>query len=280
MPFAQPMRLRLSSLLFAGLCCLAAMPATAHEFWLQARPSLLPAGGVSELTLRVGENFDGELTPFVDERTVALRHYAAGAVTDLASRLPRRTAVPRLAVPVAPGTSLIAFDSQPITFSLSADRFHAYLHDEGLDHVIEQRKAAGKDTTPGRERYRRHVKALLRAGDVSDGTYALRTGQRMEITPLSDPFAAAPGATLRLKLTFDGKPLSGVLVKGWHRHRDQSQLLIIRARTDAGGEVALSLPYAGDWMVSAVHMQPAEGTANADWDSFWGNLTFTLPGAP
>ena len=274
------MRLCLPSLLFAGLCCLAALPACAHEFWLQARPSLLAAGGVSELTLRVGENFDGELTPFVDERTLALRHYAAGKVTDLAARLPRRTAVPGLAVPLAAGTSLIAFDSQPITFSLSADKFHAYLHDEGLDHVIEQRKAAGKDATPGRERYRRHVKALLRAGEMSDGTYALRTGQRMEITPLSDPFAAVPGATLRLKLSFDGKPLSGVLVKGWHRHRDQSQLLIIRARADAAGEVALSLPYAGEWMVSAVHMQPAQGTADADWDSFWGNLTFTLPGAP
>lgn len=273
------MRQRLSSLLFAGLSCLGALPVAAHEFWLQASPSMLAAGGASELTLRVGENFDGEQTPFVDERTVALRHYVAGTVTDLAARLPRRTAVPKLLVPLAAGTSLITFDSQPIEFSLSADTFHAYLHEEGLDHIIEQRKAAGKETTPGRERYRRHVKTLLRAGAASDGTYALRTGQRMEITPLSDPFAAAPGATLRLKLTFDGKPLPDVLIKGWHRHRDQSQLLIIRARTDAAGEVGLSLPYGGEWMVSAVHMQAAQGTANADWDSFWGNLTFTLPGA-
>lgn len=269
------MRPRLSCLLFAGLSCLAALPAAAHEFWLQASPSLAAAGSPVELTLRVGENFEGELTPFVDERTAALRQYAAGAVTDLATRLPRRSALPRLVVPVAEGTNLIAFDSQPITFSLSADRFHAYLHDEGLDHVIEQRRNAGKEAEPGRERYRRHVKTLVRAGAASDGSYALRTGQRMEITPLSDPFAAAPGATLRFRLTFDGKPLPDVLVKAWHKH--QSQLLIIRTRSDAQGEVALSLPYAGDWMVSAVHMLPAQGAANADWDSFWGNLSFALP---
>jgi hypothetical protein len=30
-------------------------------------------------------------------------------------------------------------------------------------------------------------------------------------------------------------------------------------------------------MVSVVHMIPARGVANADWDSFWGNLTFALP---
>lgn len=272
------MRHRLSSLLFAGLSCLAALPVAAHEFWLQASPSMLAAGGASELTLQVGENFDGEQTPFVDERTAALRHYAAGAVNDLAKRLPRRTALPGLLVPLAAGTNLIAFDSQPIEFSLSADTFHAYLHEEGLDHVIEQRKAAGKEAAPGRERYRRHVKTLLRAGGASDGTYALRTGQRFEITPLSDPFAAAAGATLQFRLTFDNQPLRDVLVKGWHK-RD-AQLLIIRTRSNAAGEVALSLPYAGDWMVSAVHMLPARGTANADWDSFWGNLTFTLPPSP
>lgn len=236
------------------------------------------AGAASTITLQVGENFEGEQTPFVDERTAALRHYAAGAVTDLAARLPRRTPLEKLDVPIAgAGTHLLAFDSQPIEFTLAADKFSAYLHEEGLDHIIELRKTAGQDAMPGRERYRRHVKALLRAGGASDGSYALRTGQRFEITPLSDPYAAAPGATLRFRLAFDSKPLQGVLVKAWHKRG--AQLLIIRTRSDAAGEVSVSLPYAGDWMVSAVHMIAAQGAANADWDSFWGNLTFTLPEA-
>lgn len=250
--------------------------ACSHELWVQAQPFMPEAGGSASISLKVGENFDGESTPLVDERTAALRHFSAGSVLDLMPRLPRKTALPRLDVPMAsPGLHLLAYDSQPITFSLPADKFHAYLREEGLDKVIEQRTATGKAAQPGRERYRRNVKALLRAGGVSDATYAVSTGQRLDIRPLSDPYAAKPGATLRFRLMFDDRPLAGALVKGWHKQ--ESQLLLIKARTDAAGEVSLSLPYAGDWMVSVVHMIPARGVANADWDSFWGNLTFALP---
>lgn len=269
------MRIPLHTGLLAILIAFAPL-AFGHEFWLQAQPYTLDPGGSAAISLEVGENFDGEPTPLVDERTSALRHFSAGTVVDLVPRLPRRTALPRLELPMSSaGLHLIAFDSQPITFSLPADKFQAYLHDEGLDYVIDQRKAAGKAAEPGRERYRRNVKTLLRAGGVSDSTYAIATGQRLEITPLSDPYAAAPGATLRFRLTFENRPLAGALVKGWHKH--DAQLLLIKARTDAAGEVELSLPYAGVWMVSVVHMIPAVNAPNADWDSFWGNLTFFLP---
>lgn len=270
------MRLALNRTLFPALLAFLTMPAWSHEFWLQSQPYTPNVDTTAAITLKVGENFEGDLTPFVDERTSTLRHYANGAVTDLSSKLPRRTAVPRLDLKITtPGLHLVAFDSQPIDISLPADKFHAYLHDEGLDHVIEQRTANGKAAVPGRERYRRFVKTLLKAGDASDETYAVTTGQRLEIIPLSDPYKAAVGATLRFHLNFESRPLKDVLVKAWHKH--DNQLLIIKARTDAAGDVALGLPYAGVWMVSVVHMIPAEGTKNADWDSFWGNLTFMLP---
>jgi hypothetical protein len=270
------MRTCLQPGLLATLLTVLAPLACGHEFWLQAQPFMPETGGNAVISLWVGENFDGELTPLVDERTSALRHFSSGSVVNLMPRLPRRTALPRLEVPMtSAGLHLIAFDSQPITFSLPADKFHAYLHDEGLDQVIEQRSAAGKAAEPGRERYQRHVKALLRTGDVSEGNYAVVTGQRLEITPLSNPYAATPGATLRFRLTFDQRPLAGALVKGWHKH--ENQLLLIKAKTDAAGEVSLSLPYAGEWMVSVVHMIPAQNAPNADWDSFWGSLTFALP---
>lgn len=271
------MRLAIPKSLLPALLTLLTIPAWSHEFWLQSQPYTPNLNTTTSITLKVGENFEGDPTPFVDERTSTLRQYANKTVTDLSSKLPRRTPIPRLDINITtPGLHLIAFDSQPIDISLPADKFHAYLHDEGLDNVIEQRTANGKAATPGRERYRRHVKTLVKAGDASeDNTYATKTGQRLEIIPLSDPYKAAPGTTLRFHLNFESQPLKGALVKAWHKH--DNQLLIIKARTDAAGEVALSLPYAGEWMVSVVHMIPATGTKNADWDSFWGNITFMLP---
>src|SRR6478609_11013762 len=118
-PPAAPMRISLQTGLLAIVLTVLAPLADGHEFWLEAQPFTVETGASTAISLRVGENFDGELTPLVDERTAALRHYSAGSVVDLMPRLPHRTALPRLEVPInSAGLHLIAFDSQPITFSL------------------------------------------------------------------------------------------------------------------------------------------------------------------
>ena len=83
-----------------------------------------------------------------------------------------------------------------------------------------------------------------------------------------------PGDALGLQVLFDDKPLAGALVKAWNRQGGQT--LIIRAKTSVDGKATFSLPYAGGWMVSVVHMVPAKGAKDIDWDSLWGNLSFTL----
>jgi hypothetical protein len=255
---------------------LAALPAAAHEFWLWADPFAGAAGGLSRLTLNVGEYFTGEAIPFGAMQTAAIRHYAAGISANLRDRIPADALLPDLPIRLAQaGTHLIAYDSQPTGITLPADKFHAYLHDEGLDGIIRRREATGRAQTPGRERYRRHVKALLNAGGRTDPAYAVSTGQRLEIVPLADPYAGAAGDALGFRLLFDGKPLAGALAKAWHKRGGQT--LIIRARTGPDGKVEFDLPYAGPWMVSVVHMIPVTGSAEVDWDSFWGNLTFELP---
>jgi len=68
--------------------------------------------------------------------------------------------------------------------------------------------------------------------------------------------------------------LSNALVKAWHRHGDQT--LLIRSTTSSVGQVSFNLPYRGPWMVSVVHMLPAVGVPDVDWDSLWGNLSFSV----
>ena len=80
---------------------------------------------------------------------------------------------------------------------------------------------------------------------------------------------------MRFKLFFDDKPVAGALLRAWHHHDNQT--VSIRALSDANGIVTYSLPYAGPWMISTVHMIAAENTTEADWDSFWGNLMFDVP---
>lgn len=267
-----------------GIFLWVSMPLHAHEFWLEPVAGPVAAGGSARLALRVGEFFEGELLGFSAQQTVALRQYSAAGMRDLQRLLPLRSVVATLDLPVPdPGTYLIAFDSQPNQIALSADRFHAYLHDEGLDFIKAQREANGSADKPGRERYRRHVKTLLRAAGVDpsaatpDMTWATRTGQRLEIVPLANPLALRPLDPLAVQVLFEGKPLAGALLKAWYK-RD-GQTLTVRATTAADGKATLTLPYAGAWMISVVHMVPAVGTRDIDWDSLWGNLSFYLSAA-
>ena len=293
----------------------------AHEFWLAASPMGKPAQGSVKLSISVGEQWRGDKLPFNTDYIAQLRHYACGKTQDLTPLLPGSAGGADFAAPIeCGGTQLFALDSHPNLVTLPADKFTAYLHDEGLDDIIKQREAAGKSATPGRERYRRHVKALLQASgsaarlgktekakkaEKSAGgatNASIQTGQKLEIIPLGDPSSLAAGSSMRFKLLFDGQTLPNRLVKAWHRPTSKAsgkvsgkvsgnetgnetgdQTLIIRGQTDSAGIISFNFPYAGPWMISTVHMVAASSTDAAgampvDWDSYWGNLTFSLPG--
>ncbi len=271
-----------------GCLCGPAQCLQAHEFWFTPIASPRAVGDTVNLRLEVGEFFTGEAAGFSIGSTQTLRHYPARQpAQDLRPFLPADAPEAEVALALdTPGTHLLAYDSTPQHITLEADKFHAYLHDEGLDFVKTQREQAGTAQLPARERYRRHIKTLIAVGPAPqavqalDPTYALHAGQRLELTPVHNPLALSPGDALAVKILFDKQPLAGALVKAWHKHN--GQLVMIRATTSAEGEVAFNLPYAGDWMVSVVHMIPAvDGEEEGvDWDSFWGNLTFHLPRQP
>jgi len=261
-------------------------PLHAHEYWFKPLPNPLPLGSTAPLVLEVGEYFEGELVGFSAPKAAAFQRFTATGRQNLRALLPTRQPVAELALPLTtPGTHLLAFDSQPINLELPAEKFHAYLHEEGLDFVQRQREAAGVGQTPGRERFRRHIKTLIQVGPATgtpaststEATYAQRVGQRLEVMPLNDPLTLQPGDALGVKVLFDDQPLAGALVRAWHKRAGQT--LIIRATTTLAGVVTFNLPYAGGWMVSVVHMVPAVGVPGIDWDSLWGNLTFSVPQA-
>ena len=252
------------------------LAASAHEFWMRAEPFSPRVGSTAQLFMFVGQYFEGEQVGYVTSHSAMLRHYFAGQVEDLIGLVPADKPIGQVPVAITrAGTHLIAFDSFPSAITIEAGKFDAYLHDEGLDQIVTLRQQQGKSALPGRERFRRITKTLLRAGGIADRTYALRTGQRLELVPLIDPTATVAGRPLRFKLFFDDKPLAGALLRAWHHHDNQT--ISIRAISGADGIVNFTLPYSGSWMISTVHMIAAVDSADIDWDSFWGNLMFEVP---
>lgn len=263
------------------LCLLGFAPVQAHEFWFTPVPNPATVHGHAKLELQVGEYFEGDLAGFSAQGANAFTRHTTMGHEDLMPLLPQAAPVGELQLPLrTAGTHLLVFDSQPRRLELSADKFHAYLHDEGLDFIKALREEAGTADTPGRERFRRHVKTLIQVGpqarsnSPADTTFAMRTGQRLEVMPLNNPLTMAVGSALGIQVLLEGQPLAGALVKAWHKHAGQT--LLIRSTTSSAGKVTFKLPYRGAWMVSVVHMLPANDTPEVDWDSLWGNLSFSL----
>lgn len=259
------------------------MPLTAfsHEFWIRAEQHQLDLNQPTTISLRVGERFEGDLVGFGQQVVRSMQLHRRGDIEDLQARVPMTAQAGFTLALSEAGTQLLAMDTHSFSVELAAPEFERYLKEEGLEHVIALRQAQRTSTQPGRERYRRHLKALFLVSDTSDTSHATRTGQTLEIVPLDDPHTRSPEQPLRLEVLFQGLPLKGGLLKAWHR--DSGQLLMRAVRTDAQGRASVRLPATGRWMLSVVHMVQVNvpvvtgQSSSFDWDSHWASLTFERP---
>ncbi len=98
----------------------------------------------------------------------------------------------------------------------------------------------------------------------------------MEIVPEADPYTLPSGEPLPVRLLFDGKPLANArIVVGSTDARTATQSNLPGVRTDVQGRARLQLGrVGGTHYVHALHMIPAAGRTDVEWESFWATLTF------
>ena len=180
---------------------------------------------------------------------------------------------------------MIAFESSFRAIELPADEFDAYLREEGLDEPLRVRRLARDDgRDPGRELYRRCAKAWIAGRDSARASARASApiGLPLEIVP-----ACAPGArdALPVRVLWNGAPAVNVLVKAWRSPLDDSGPpldpeardstgVAWSGRPNAEGMVVIPTMEDGEWLVSAVRMEPSRDPDVAEWESTWASLTF------
>jgi uncharacterized GH25 family protein len=248
---------------------LAAAAALAHDFWIEPSSFRPPVGSDLAVFLRVGQDFEGEPVPRNPDLIRKFVLVSGGAESPI-DGLPGTDPAGQVRVP-GPGTLWIAFRSGRKPISLEAEKFEAYLVEEGLERISRIRRERGESGKTGREVFSRSVKSLVSGGGVEDAGFDRALGMTLELVPRKDPRKIPPGGVLPVSVFADGKPAEGVLVVAMPREAPGEK---VRARTDSRGEVALRLPRQGVWLVKAVHMTAAPEGVDADWESVWASLTF------
>jgi uncharacterized GH25 family protein len=249
--------------------------ARAHDYWLQPATFTPAAGKPVALSLHVGDGFVSEIERAFQKKPTLHFHLHSGSDSiDLAaSAREGDKPLARFTCPRS-GTCLIAMERDAQLITLAAKKFTAYLAEEGLQGVLADRKKRGEADTPGRERYRRYLKCLVRAGGKGDDTWKKSAGHKLEIVPLTDPTGLKAGETWKVRIVFDGKPLAGARVTAYSGAG--AKVKNRTATTTAAGEARFTLDESGPYLVRLVHMRRATGDREADWHSFWAALTFAI----
>ena len=174
------------------------------------------------------------------------------------------------------GTYVIGVSTRPRVLELRAKEFNEYLETDGIPDVLAERHRSGEFGKPARERYAKHVKALLQVGDVPDDGYATALGYPAEIVPLENPYRLTTGATLRVRTLVDGQPMANQYVLYGGRTTTGARIEQRNTRSDADGVARIALGTRGTWYVKFINMRRLTDDPAADYESKWATVTFEL----
>jgi uncharacterized GH25 family protein len=174
----------------------------------------------------------------------------------------------------APGTYVIGASLSPREIALSAEEFNGYLKEDGIPDVLDARRRAGELGRAARERYQKHVKAILQVGNLRTRAFEVVLGYPAEIVPLTNPYLTIVGDTLAVRCLVDGQPVAQQLVIAGGE-RDTTRIPETRVRTAADGVARVVIRAPGKWYVKFIHMVPVQGDS-VNYESKWATLTFQV----
>lgn len=247
----------------------------AHDFWIEPKVYRAPSPVAIDFSLKVGFAAEVDELPWRDnhcERCVLVSGDQEFAVFGAAE------SVPALRLDLAStGTWTVGYRSFDRFVELEAEKFEAYLAEEGLERIREERAARGESRRGAKEQYSRCAKALVRIGPPEgfDRPGPAPIGQPLELIAEIDPYTLGKDTKLPVQLRLRGRPLAGALVEAV---RADDHHRVLAARSDAEGRVEFALE-PGPWRICAVHMERAPRGPTADWRSLWATLTFERPAA-
>ena len=251
----------------------------AHDLWLVPVQFTAAPGGRVAVMMNTGDTFptsDAAVKPERTERAALISGEGSFRVTTF--RTEATSTVADVIAPSKEGGAIVEVVLKPIATKQPRASFDDFVKHEGLDAIAAQLARTPDRRAEERRTYAKYAKTLLRVGSGKGAAklYQKPLGHRLEIVADADPFSLKPGATLPVRLLFDGKPLAGArIVIGSAAPVTATQSKMPGVRTDTEGRARLQLDRSGGaHYVHALHMIPATGRSDVEWDSFWATLTF------
>lgn len=174
----------------------------------------------------------------------------------------------------APGTYMVGLSTKSREIALKAADFNEYLKEDGLPDTLEERRKTGELEKDAKERYAKHVKAILQVGKKQTDDYKTVLGYPVELVPQQNPYKLKKGDTIEILCLKDGNPLVGQVVLAG-REENGKMIVAPELRSDKNGMVRLRLDGAGKWYVKFINMAKLDDP-DLNYESKWTTLTFEI----
>jgi uncharacterized GH25 family protein len=258
------------------LILLLVLPALAHEFWLEPQQYIFSRTDEINIRFRVGESFTGDNWKGNREKVSELKLYYADIIDDLNDVISDEEGDSLQFSIHEEGTAMVTFNNTNSFIELDAEKFYAYLLEDGLQAAIDYRKQHNETDSIGREFYQRSVKTIVQVGALKTEVYKKQTALPVDIIPLSHPYKLDNGDTLKVKVLFRGEALANTKIHTWHKL--MGKVTDTSFKSNEKGEISFPVNTSGEWMVSCVTMIRLANDPKAQWQSYWGSLTWGYTG--
>ena len=252
----------------------------AHEFWFQPQKFFYSIREVAKIRFVVGENLEGENWNGNKSRIIELAHFTpSGNVLDISANLSENKG-DSVQLPLQEeGTHMITFLSTNSFISLDAEKFNEYLKEDGLDNVALYRKENHEENKKSTEHYQRSIKTILQVGEKITDACTKPTSLPLDIIPDTNPYVIPlqgfkqSQLKVRFRVLFNNEPLNNALVRIWYHMPGKAGVRVDSFITNKKGWITADR-HPGRCMISCVHMEHTPEDKEAEWQSYWGSLSF------
>jgi uncharacterized GH25 family protein len=173
------------------------------------------------------------------------------------------------------GTYVYGVSTRSSEIELDAKDFNQYLRDDGLPDELARRRATGEIALDAKERYAKHVKAIVQVGDARSEHYGKLLGFPAEIVPLVNPYGRSGNRRIGFKVLFKGRPVPNAFVLYGGTGDRGSRIAERSLRTGPDGTVEIGAAQRGVWYLKYIHMARLAGNPNGvTHESHWTTVTF------
>jgi hypothetical protein len=246
------------------LLLIFAVPARAHDTWLQPERFAATPGATLVLGLTSADGFIGADTAIEPERVARVLGRVGGAAIAIAEPAAGAKALDFAATFTRPGVSVLGVELKPRVLELAADKIELYFRELHAGDELRAAWATVPEPRRWRESYVKHAKTFVRVGEppAGDRAWAEPFGFVLEIVPERDPTALHAGDELPVRVLRGGAPFAGFVVAFVSAGETREHVAV----TDAAGRASTVLDAHGAWLVRGTDLRRAT-PAGLEWES-------------